>query len=110
MAALALFGDKVRARQLAMSTGVPVVPGSQTAMRDGNEAAAFVASGTDGVCYPIMLKASGGGGGRGMRVVNTADEMVSSFDACSREAEAAFGDPTIFVEMLIERARHVTMK
>ena len=104
--ALALFGDKVSARALAVSTGVPTVPGSAGVLTSVTAAAEF--AGTLG--YPVMLKASAGGGGRGMRLVLTADEMPEAFARCRSEAEAAFGDGALFLEKAIQRPRHIEVQ
>jgi len=85
----------VRARALAKRLGVPVVPGSPTALGSGAEAAAFIASGEGGIGFPVMLKAASGGGGRGMRVVERAAELEAAFVACQREATAAFGSGAV---------------
>ena len=103
---LALFGDKVRSRELARQVGVPVVPGSHTAL--ANAEAAREVAGKLG--YPVMLKASAGGGGRGMRRVETGPEMAEAFARCRGEAEAAFGDGALFVEKLILRPRHIEVQ
>ena len=104
--ALALFGDKIRARALAQSLGIPVVPGSEQAAVTAADAAATARS----IGYPVMLKAAAGGGGRGMRAVSTESDVEASFERCSSEAQAAFGDGSIFVEKLIERPRHVEVQ
>jgi acetyl/propionyl-CoA carboxylase alpha subunit/acetyl-CoA carboxylase carboxyltransferase component len=103
---LELFGDKVKARELARSLGIPIVPGSAGAVASAREAAQTAAA----IGYPVMLKAAAGGGGRGMRRVNSADEMEEAFARCRSEATAAFGDGAIFVEKLIERPRHVEVQ
>jgi pyruvate carboxylase len=107
--AIGLFGDKVQARTLAESLGIPVIPGSPVALGDSQEAVRLVQTRAD-IGYPVMLKASAGGGGRGMRVVERASHMPSAFDTCSREAKAAFGDGSIFVERLLIRPRHVEVQ
>src|SRR5204863_3409138 len=89
--ALRLFGDKVRARALAGSLGIPIAPGSTEATASPKEAAALA----DDLGYPVMLKAAAGGGGRGMRVVQTEAELDEAFRRCSSEAEAAFGDASL---------------
>jgi len=104
--ALALFGDKVRARALATSLGIPVVPGSGEALDTPDRAAAVAGE----LGYPVMLKAAGGGGGRGMRVVAEPDAMAESFDRCRGEAAAAFGNGDVFVEKLIDRPRHIEVQ
>src|SRR5436190_11458407 len=104
--ALRLFGDKVRARALAGSLGIPVAPGSTEATASPKEAAALA----DQLGYPVMLKAAAGGGGRGMRVVPTRAELDEAFERCRSEAEAAFGDGSLFVEALISRPRHIEVQ
>ncbi len=105
-AALALFGDKIRARLLAQSLAIPIVPGSTTPLTSPDEAAELALA----LGYPIMLKAAAGGGGRGMRAVERAEEMAESFDRCRSEARAAFGDDALFVEKLIARPRHIEVQ
>jgi acetyl/propionyl-CoA carboxylase alpha subunit/acetyl-CoA carboxylase carboxyltransferase component len=104
--ALALFGDKVAARRLAASLGVPTVAGSEGALGSADEAAAAAA----GLGYPVMLKAAAGGGGRGMRRVESARELAGALERCRSEAEAAFGDGAVFVEKLVERPRHIEVQ
>jgi acetyl/propionyl-CoA carboxylase alpha subunit/acetyl-CoA carboxylase carboxyltransferase component len=103
---LVLFGDKVTARAFARANGVPVVPGSHAALADADEAASVAA----GLGYPVMLKASAGGGGRGMRRVDGPEGMAGAFASAAREAEAAFGDGALFVEKLVERPRHIEVQ
>ncbi|MEE9279431.1 MAG: biotin carboxylase N-terminal domain-containing protein, partial [Myxococcota bacterium] len=105
-ATLSLFGDKLRARGLAQSLEIPVVPGSAEALRSSSEAAARAGD----LGYPVMLKASAGGGGRGLRVVENADQLAEAFERCRSEAEAAFGDGSVFVEKLIARPRHIEVQ
>ncbi len=104
--ALALFGDKVAARDLARSEGVPTVPGSEGALESAEIAASVAAT----LGYPVMLKAAAGGGGRGMRLVVGAGEMAEAFARCRSEAEAAFGDGTLFLEKAIQRPRHIEVQ
>ena len=103
---LDLFGDKVAARRLAASLDIPTVPGSAAALTTAKDAAR--AAGDIG--YPVMLKAAAGGGGRGMRRVDSEGEMAESFARCQGEAKAAFGDGSIFLEKLIERPRHIEVQ
>lgn len=105
-ASLALFGDKVQARAQAQQLGIPVVRGSAGAVATADEAASVAAD----IGYPVMLKAAAGGGGRGMRVVASADELAAAFDRCRGEAAAAFGDGSLFVERLVERPRHIEVQ
>ena len=104
--ALALFGDKVAARELAKSAGVPTVPGSEGALRSAEIAMKVAAT----LGYPVMLKASAGGGGRGMRLVAGDGEMAEAFARCRGEAEAAFGDGSLFLEKAIQRPRHIEVQ
>ncbi|MEM9566369.1 MAG: carboxyl transferase domain-containing protein [Actinomycetota bacterium] len=105
-AALELFGDKVAARALADSLGVPTVGGSEGPVASAAEATAAA----DAVGYPVMLKAAAGGGGRGMRLVAEAGQMAEAFERCRGEAEAAFGDGTLFLERQIPRPRHIEVQ
>jgi acetyl-CoA carboxylase biotin carboxylase subunit len=98
-------GSKIGARALARSIGVPVGEGSD---RVGSASAAATAAQRIG--YPVLLKASAGGGGRGMVRVDTPAVLAAAFDSASREAEAAFGDGTLFVERWIGNARHVEVQ
>ena len=105
-AALSLFGNKVKARALAQSLGIPVVPGSSESLASASDAEEL--AGTIG--YPVMLKASAGGGGRGLRVVESADEMAEAFERCQSEAAAAFGSGSVFLEKLMSRPRHIEVQ
>ncbi len=104
---LALFGDKLRARALAEERGVPVLPGSAS-VETPEDARAFMASLGEGV--PIIIKAVAGGGGRGMRIVRDPDEIDEALKRCRSEAQAAFGDGSVYVERLVERARHIEVQ
>ena len=103
---MAAVGDKVLARAAATAAGVPVAPGSDG--RLGSEQDAQVIAGEIG--FPVMLKASAGGGGRGIRVVQDADELAAAYRGASAEAQAAFGDGGLFVEKLLVRARHIEVQ
>ena len=105
-AALALFGDKLRARSLASSLGIPVVPGSAEPLAS----AAAAADRARELGYPVLLKASAGGGGRGMRMVETPEAMAEAFARCRSEAQAAFGDGALFLERLVRRPRHIEVQ
>ena len=100
-----LMGDKARARSTMDAAGVPIVPGSGTVASAG-EAAAFA----DRVGYPVLLKATAGGGGRGMRLVASASELDKAFQAASAEAQAAFSNGSLYVEKAIPNARHVEIQ
>ena len=105
-AALALFGDKARARTLAGARSVPVLTGTDHAV-DLDGARAFFEQ-LDG--RPMVIKAIGGGGGRGMRAISEASEIEDAFERCTREAQAAFGNGALFVERFIPRARHIEVQ
>ena len=92
--ALRLGGDKLAAKRIAADAGVPVVPTGEPAA----------------LGYPLLVKASAGGGGRGMRVVRVPEELEEALAAAAREAEAAFGDGTVFCERYVERPRHVEIQ
>lgn len=100
------LGNKVSARELAQKAGVPVVPATSALPADF--AAAKAAA--DAVGYPLMLKASWGGGGRGMRVVENADALAPALEVARREALAAFGNDEVYLEKLVRRARHVEVQ
>ena len=104
--ALALFGDKTQARALARSLAIPVVPGGDETLTSAQAAA----KAAERIGYPVMLKATAGGGGRGMRVVESTDDMAAAFERCQGEAEAAFGDPSLFVEKRVQRPRHIEVQ
>ncbi|MCY1068903.1 pyruvate carboxylase [Nannocystis sp. RBIL2] len=104
--ALDTFGDKTAARALAIASGVPVVPGSDGPVPDLPAARAFAAAHG----FPLIVKAAMGGGGRGMRVVRSDDELDEAFTRAASEAKAAFGDGTVFLEKYIGAARHVEVQ
>ena len=99
------MGDKLAARRIAASCGVPTTPGSDKAKN--YQAAAALA---EQLGYPILLKASAGGGGRGIKLVRTTDEMQATFTTASAEARAAFGDDTLYIEKYFENARHIEVQ
>lgn len=100
------MGDKTEARRRMAAAGVPVVPGTHTPLGSGREARRAAES----VGFPVVLKASAGGGGKGMRVVRSADEVGRAFNAAVREAEGAFGDGSVYVERFLERPRHIEVQ
>jgi geranyl-CoA carboxylase alpha subunit len=100
-----LLGDKVSSRRTAARCGVPVVPGAE-----GIADAARARVEADRIGYPVLLKAAGGGGGRGMRRVESAAELPGAFESARREAGASFGDDRLFVEKLVHPARHVEIQ
>lgn len=98
-----MMGEKDKARQAMKSSGVPILPGSDGVMADEKEALNWAAQ----VGYPVIVKASAGGGGRGMRVIRSADELPNMFAAAHAEAAAAFGNGDLYMEKFIERPRHI---
>jgi len=104
--AIRLMGDKAQARVIAKQAGVPVVPGSEHPLKDEAEALEVA----DAAGYPVMFKASAGGGGRGMRIVRSHDDAAQAFAACQAEAGAAFGSSEIYCEKYVERARHIEVQ
>ena len=100
------LGNKAAAKATMKGLGVPTVPGSDGAVRTVEEARAF----SDEVGYPVLVKASAGGGGKGMRVANTADELESNFNAAKGEAAVAFGNDEVYLEKLIRKPRHVEIQ
>ena len=101
-----MLGNKVAARNLAISVGVPVMPATEPLPDDVEAVKAEAAR----IGYPVMLKASWGGGGRGMRVIRDEAQLLKDVTAAKREAKAAFGKDEIYLEKLVERARHVEVQ
>jgi pyruvate carboxylase len=101
-----LLGNKVAARNLAVEAGVPVMPATGALPEDPAEAAVLA----EKIGYPLMLKASWGGGGRGMRIIETARDLPDLLTAARREAQAAFGNGEVYLEKLVRRARHVEVQ
>jgi acetyl-CoA carboxylase, biotin carboxylase subunit len=104
--AIAAVGSKTAARALAATANVPVVPGTTEPLRDAKEAATVA----ERLGYPVLLKASAGGGGKGMRLVRSATELSSSLEAAKREAMSSFGDDAVYVEKYIAGPRHVEIQ
>ena len=104
--AIELMGDKASARRIAQEAGVPITPGSAGTVPDASAAKTVAAQ----IGYPVLLKATAGGGGRGMRVVRDAAQLASSFVDAAREAQAAFGDGNLYVEKFLERVRHIEIQ
>ncbi len=104
--AIEALGDKIAARRLALATGVPVASGYHGA----DQSEETLAREAMRIGYPILIKASAGGGGRGMRIVHSADELSAALESARREARAAFGDDTIFLEKLLTRPRHIEVQ
>jgi acetyl-CoA carboxylase biotin carboxylase subunit len=100
---LRLMGEKEQARREMAAAGVPIVPGSDGIVGDAEAAAAEASR----IGYPVIIKASAGGGGRGMRVVRTSDEIVPLWETARHEAQQSFGIPDVYLEKFIERPRHI---
>jgi acetyl-CoA carboxylase biotin carboxylase subunit len=100
------MGDKIEAKRAAVEAGLPVLGGSDGPVTD----IAIARAAADSAGYPVLLKASAGGGGRGMRRVEGPDELDRAFENAAQEALAAFGDGSLYVEKLLEGARHVEVQ
>jgi len=100
------MGNKSLAREMAKKAGVPIVPGSEGVVKDKNEALKVV----EEIGYPVIVKASAGGGGRGMRIAHNDLAMATALTTAQSEAEAAFGSPDVYVEKYIEHPRHVEVQ
>jgi acetyl-CoA carboxylase biotin carboxylase subunit len=98
-----LMGDKAAARRIAASMDIPIVPGTDHEIREEKEARAVAAE----IGYPLLVKAAVGGGGKGMRIVHSPEELPFALVAARREAESTFGDGSIYLERLVEGARHI---
>jgi acetyl-CoA carboxylase, biotin carboxylase subunit len=104
--AMGKLGDKVECKRTAKASRVPVFPGSEGAIEDEEEAVRVAAQ----IGYPVIIKASAGGGGRGMRVCHNEATLRSSIKQASQEAQAAFGNGAVFIEKFLEHARHVEVQ
>ncbi len=104
--AIAAMGDKIASKRFARAAGVSTVPGNLDVIRDPAHAAAVA----EGIGYPVMIKASAGGGGKGMRVARSAAEVAEGFARARSEASASFGDDRIFIERFVENPRHVEIQ
>ena len=103
---IATAGNKSAARKTAIKLGIPVIPGSEDILELPQEALEVAAT----VGYPVILKASGGGGGRGMRIAYDKEALLDGFAVASAEARAAFGDPHLYLEKYIEKPRHIEIQ
>ena len=104
--AIRLMGNKARARDTAKKAGVPIIPGSEGAVTTIEDAAEVARS----IGYPVILKASAGGGGRGMRICWEESEIQTQYDTARNEAERAFGDGAVYLEKYLERPRHIEIQ
>ncbi len=104
--AIRAMGDKSTAKSTMQRVGVPTIPGSEGLLEDSQEASVLAAR----MGFPVMIKATAGGGGRGMRLVQEPEQLEGLFKAAQGEAEAAFGNPRLYMEKFIERPRHVEVQ
>ncbi len=104
--AIAAMGSKIESRRLMTAAGVPIVPGGTEPLADTASARAAARE----IGYPVMLKASAGGGGKGMRLVRKEEELEAAFRGASSEAGASFNDPSVYIERFVERPRHVEIQ
>ncbi len=101
-----IMGDKITAKQTVMDAGIPVVPGSEGGVGSYEEAIPIA----EKIGYPVLIKAASGGGGRGMKVAETAADLKEAMDTASTEAAAAFGDGTVYIEKYLGRPRHIEIQ
>src|SRR6478735_4973889 len=105
-ASMEMMGSKISAREVMQAAGIPVVPGHTKAVENVDEAYDIA----ENVGYPIAVKASGGGGGRGFRVARTREELPAAFDGARGEGERFFGDATVYIERYLDNPRHVEVQ
>ena len=101
-----LMGDKIAARKTAMDTGIPVVPGSDGGVETAEQAMAVAKE----IGFPVLIKASAGGGGKGMKIAETEADLVSAYDLARREAEMNFGNPAVYIEKFLRQPRHIEIQ
>jgi len=100
------MGDKIFAKSVMRGAGIPVIPGSDGGLKDPKSALGLAKE----IGYPVIIKAAAGGGGRGMRIVRSKDELNNAFVTAQAEARAAFGNPTLYMERYFERPRHIEIQ
>lgn len=100
------MGDKIEAKRLAIELGIPVVPGSEGGIESDEEAVRVAAD----IGYPVLVKASAGGGGKGMKVAESPDELQETLDICRREAKANFGNDALYMEKYLQHPRHIEVQ
>ncbi|MES2889080.1 MAG: acetyl/propionyl/methylcrotonyl-CoA carboxylase subunit alpha [Pseudomonadota bacterium] len=105
-AAIAAMGDKIASKKLALAAGVRTIPGHNESIATPDEAAAIAA----GIGYPVMVKASAGGGGKGLRVAANEAELRTAYTACRNEARQSFGDDRVFIEKFVSSPRHIEIQ
>jgi acetyl-CoA carboxylase biotin carboxylase subunit len=103
---ISMMGDKIAAKVAVKEAGIPVVPGSEGALTDEDEA---MAAG-EAIGFPVLVKAAAGGGGRGMKVAKDRDSLVEAFNTAKAEAKAAFGDDSVYLERYLEKPRHIELQ
>ncbi|SDR62839.1 acetyl-CoA carboxylase, biotin carboxylase subunit [Rhizobiales bacterium GAS191] len=101
-----LMGDKIEAKRTAVRLGIPVVPGSDGGITDEDEAKRIAAA----IGYPVLVKAAAGGGGRGMKVARSEEELTNAVQTARSEAKAAFGDDAVYLEKYLEKPRHIEIQ
>ena len=101
-----IMGDKIEAKRTAVRLGIPVVPGSEGGVASDQEAIAVART----IGFPVLVKASAGGGGRGMKVARTADDLSNALATARAEAKAAFGDDSVYLEKYLEKPRHIEIQ
>src|SRR5581483_2981052 len=101
-----IMGDKIEAKRTAVRLGIPVVPGSDGKLTNDVEARRLASE----IGYPVLVKAAAGGGGRGMKVARTADDLVDALSTARSEARAAFGDDSLYLEKYLEKPRHIEVQ
>lgn len=103
---ISMMGDKITARSEAMKLGIPCVPGSDGAVDDADEAVKLA----NDIGYPVIMKATAGGGGKGMQVAHSAEEIGSKLSLCRSEAKAAFGNDDVYIEKYLSQPRHIEVQ
>src|SRR5258707_5445642 len=101
-----LMGDKIEAKKTARKLGIPVVPGSDGAVGAEDDAMAIA----EGVGFPVLVKAAAGGGGRGMKVAHSADDLMLALSTAANEAKSAFGDASVYLEKYLQKPRHIEIQ
>src|SRR5947199_8049618 len=100
------MGSKTRARQAMQAAALPIIPGTTDPVGSAEEVVAL----GEQVGYPLLIKAAAGGGGKGMKTVDSADEAAAAFESARREGQAYFGDSSVYVEQYLEDPRHVEVQ
>src|SRR6266851_1278131 len=101
-----LMGDKIEAKKTAKKLGIPVVPGSDGGVGPDDDAMAIAQA----IGFPVLVKAASGGGGRGMKVAQSADDLMLALSTASNEAKSAFGDASVYLEKYLQKPRHIEIQ